>query len=155
MTELVRYAGGDGTVRIGVRSAGVLRRLPVATLAQLLGTDLATVMGAVAAAGEPEPESVRLLAPVDGATEVWAAGVTYLRSREAREEESRQADVYARVYTADRPELFFKSVAWRVSGPGEPVAIRRRLHSGRARAGAGPGRRPPAARSSGTPSATT
>lgn len=67
---------------------------------------------------------MRLLAPVDGRTEVWAAGVTYRRSQEARIEESAVADVYARVYDAARPELFFKSAAWRVVAPGEPVAIR-------------------------------
>ena len=57
--------------------------------------------------------------------EVWAAGVTYERSRTARMAESEQsADVYDRVYAAERPELFFKSAAWRVSGPGEPVSVR-------------------------------
>jgi 2-dehydro-3-deoxy-D-arabinonate dehydratase len=55
---------------------------------------------------------------------VWACGVTYERSSEARQEESDVADVYARVYTADRPELFFKSPAWRVCGDGEPIGIR-------------------------------
>ena len=68
---------------------------------------------------------VTLLAPVDGLTEVWAAGVTYRTSRDARMEESdRAADVYQQVYDAVRPELFFKSTAWRVSGDGEPIAIR-------------------------------
>ena len=66
-----------------------------------------------------------LLAPLDAATEVWAAGVTYLRSREAREAESTVRDVYAKVYDADRPELFFKSPGWRVAGHGMPIRIRR------------------------------
>ena len=58
--------------------------------------------------------------------EVWAAGVTYYRSREARMEESeREADVYDRVYEADRPELFFKATSHRVVGHGAPVRIRR------------------------------
>jgi 2-dehydro-3-deoxy-D-arabinonate dehydratase len=70
--------------------------------------------------GEPQLE-----APIDGATQVWASGVTYLRSRTAREEESQVADVYARVYDAQRPELFLKAVASRVVGPGRPVGIRR------------------------------
>jgi len=62
---------------------------------------------------------------VDGRTEVWAAGVTYERSRTARMAESENsADIYDRVYAADRPELFFKSAAWRVSGPGAPVSVR-------------------------------
>jgi 2-dehydro-3-deoxy-D-arabinonate dehydratase len=57
--------------------------------------------------------------------EVWAAGVTYGRSREARVEESeRAATVYEQVYDADRPELFFKSAAWRVSGDGGRVSVR-------------------------------
>ena len=66
-----------------------------------------------------------LLAPVEVDHEVWAAGVTYLRSREAREAESTQKDVYTRVYESERPELFFKSVGWRVVGHGAPIRIRR------------------------------
>ncbi|MFI6511173.1 fumarylacetoacetate hydrolase family protein [Streptosporangium sp. NPDC050855] len=70
-------------------------------------------------------EEVVLLPPVDGRTEVWAAGVTYQNSRLARMEESlNEADVYERVYHADRPELFFKAVAWKVVGDGEPIAVR-------------------------------
>jgi 2-dehydro-3-deoxy-D-arabinonate dehydratase len=66
-----------------------------------------------------------LLAPLDGRTEVWAAGVTYERSRSARVEESEDsADIYAKVYDAPRPELFFKSAAWRVAGPGARVSVR-------------------------------
>jgi 2-dehydro-3-deoxy-D-arabinonate dehydratase len=64
-----------------------------------------------------------LRAPIDR-QEVWAAGVTYLRSRDARMEESSQRDVYDRVYDADRPELFLKATPNRVAGPGEPIAIR-------------------------------
>lgn len=65
--------------------------------------------------------------PPIGRQEVWAAGVTYYRSRDARMEESRSAgggDFYDRVYSADRPELFFKATPNRVVGPDEPVAIR-------------------------------
>lgn len=79
-----------------------------------------------AAAGAAEGsslETVSLLAPVDE-QEVWAAGVTYLRSRDARMEESTQKDVYDQVYDAERPELFLKATPNRVSAPGEPVAIR-------------------------------
>jgi len=60
--------------------------------------------------------------------EIWASGVTYMRSREARMEESKDAgggDFYARVYEADRPELFFKATAYRTVGSGEPVRIRK------------------------------
>ena len=69
----------------------------------------------------------RLLPPIVS-QEVWAAGVTYLRSRAARIEESRDAgggDFYDRVYTAERPELFFKATPHRVAGPGQAVRIRR------------------------------
>jgi 2-dehydro-3-deoxy-D-arabinonate dehydratase len=68
-----------------------------------------------------------LLAPI-GSQEVWAAGVTYLRSRNARMEESKDsggADFYDKVYAAERPELFFKSQPHRVAAHGEAVYIRR------------------------------
>jgi 2-dehydro-3-deoxy-D-arabinonate dehydratase len=71
--------------------------------------------------------SARALAPI-GNQEVWASGVTYLRSREARMEESKDAgggDFYARVYEAERPELFFKAPSYRVVGSGEAVRIRK------------------------------
>jgi len=71
------------------------------------------------------PEGIQ--API-GSQEVWAAGVTYYRSRDARMEESKSAgggDFYDRVYSAERPELFFKATPHRVVGPGEKVAIRR------------------------------
>ena len=69
-----------------------------------------------------------LLAPVEPGQEVWASGVTYLISREARMFESREAEIYAKVYDAERPELFFKAVGWRVAGHGEPVRVRRDSH---------------------------
>jgi 2-dehydro-3-deoxy-D-arabinonate dehydratase len=75
----------------------------------------------------PPPLDPGLLAPI-GRAEVWAAGVTYYRSRDARIEESKDAgggDFYSRVYDAPRPELFFKASPSRVSGPGQPVRIRR------------------------------
>lgn len=56
--------------------------------------------------------------------EVWAAGVTYERSREARMAEAVSADPYERVYDAERPEIFLKATPDRVRGPGEPIAIR-------------------------------
>jgi 2-dehydro-3-deoxy-D-arabinonate dehydratase len=65
----------------------------------------------------------RLLAPLDR-QEVWAAGVTYLRSRQAREEESQGSGIYDRVYDAERPEIFFKATPSRVSGPNDPIRIR-------------------------------
>jgi 2-dehydro-3-deoxy-D-arabinonate dehydratase len=68
----------------------------------------------------------QLLPPIQS-QEVWAAGVTYFRSRTARMEESKQAgggDFYDRVYNADRPELFFKASPHRVVGDQQPIRIR-------------------------------
>lgn len=70
------------------------------------------------------PSEIQLLAPVEQ-QEVWAAGVTYLRSRTARMEESEfSANAYDRVYDAPRPELFFKAMPYKVVGPEEAVGIR-------------------------------
>jgi 2-dehydro-3-deoxy-D-arabinonate dehydratase len=70
-------------------------------------------------------DSVRLLAPID-AQEVWGAGVTYERSKVARQEESEQGgSFYDLVYRAPRPELFFKATPSRVVGPGVPIRVRR------------------------------
>jgi 2-dehydro-3-deoxy-D-arabinonate dehydratase len=74
-----------------------------------------------------EPSDVKYLSPV-AAQEIWAAGVTYYRSRTARMEESQVAgggSFYDRVYVAERPELFFKSTPNRTVGPGEDVRIRK------------------------------
>jgi 2-dehydro-3-deoxy-D-arabinonate dehydratase len=70
-------------------------------------------------------DTVRLRTPVE-AQEVWAAGVTYLRSKEARMVESEfSATAYDRVYDAVRPEIFFKSLPEKVVSPGDPVGIRK------------------------------
>jgi 2-dehydro-3-deoxy-D-arabinonate dehydratase len=65
-----------------------------------------------------------LLAPIDPPQEVWASGVTYQRSRQARMAESQASAFYDKVYEAERPELFFKAAGWRVAGPGAPVRVR-------------------------------
>jgi 2-dehydro-3-deoxy-D-arabinonate dehydratase len=78
----------------------------------------------VASAPRERVAPPRLLAPVSRDTEVWGAGVTYLRSRDARTHESVNPNVYERVYEADRPELFFKSTAARVVGHGQKIGIR-------------------------------
>jgi 2-dehydro-3-deoxy-D-arabinonate dehydratase len=73
----------------------------------------------------PSPQKPHWLAPVDH-QEIWAAGVTYERSRQARQEEAVDGgDVYARVYSAERPELFFKAQGRNVVGPHGEVGIRR------------------------------
>jgi 2-dehydro-3-deoxy-D-arabinonate dehydratase len=74
-------------------------------------------------AGDAADATARVVAPV-AAQEIWAAGVTYRRSRDARVEEAIEATPYDRVYEAERPELFCKSAGWRVRGPGEPIAVR-------------------------------
>ena len=67
---------------------------------------------------------VKLLPPVER-QEVWAVGVTYLRSKKARMQESNfSATAYDRVYDAERPELFFKALPEKVAGPGDNVGIR-------------------------------
>ena len=87
----------------------------------------AELKGATAQASAPDLSAQNLLPPVSG-QEVWASGVTYMRSREARMEESKDAgggDFYARVYEADRPELFFKAPSYRTVGHGDAVRIRK------------------------------
>ena len=125
-------AGADATPRFGaivgetVRDLGAVAglasldealRLPLAGLrATLEGLDPDTLPGAPLA-------DCALRAPIGG-QEVWACGVTYERSREARMHESRERDVYDRVYDAERPEIFFKATPSRVVGPGATVVIR-------------------------------
>ena len=65
----------------------------------------------------------QMISPIDP-PEVWAAGVTYERSRQARTREAREKDIYDRVYEAERPELFLKATAGRVVGPNEPIGLR-------------------------------
>jgi 2-dehydro-3-deoxy-D-arabinonate dehydratase len=126
--RLSRFAAGDGEARVGVVDGdGVTELTAAGTLGDLLALPLERIRAACASPGGATfpVRDVELLAPVDGRMEVWAAGVTYERSRTARMAESEQsADIYDRVYAAPRPELFFKSAAWRVSGPGQPVSVR-------------------------------
>ncbi|WIX92055.1 fumarylacetoacetate hydrolase family protein [Amycolatopsis sp. DG1A-15b] len=125
MSHLVRFADGTGNIRVGVLTDEELRPLAVESMSDLLRRPVAEIRELAGTAGEPvSAGGARLLPPLDGRMEVWAAGVTYLRSEEARREESADEDVYARVYRAERPELFFKSAAWRVVTDGEPIAVR-------------------------------
>jgi 2-dehydro-3-deoxy-D-arabinonate dehydratase len=89
-------------------------RISLAQLRELLDRDLVPT---------DWPHEARVEAPVES-QEVWAAGVTYERSLEARSDEAVSSDPYDRVYAASRPELFFKATARRVRGPGEDVYIR-------------------------------
>jgi 2-dehydro-3-deoxy-D-arabinonate dehydratase len=125
---IFRVALADGSVRLAVGDpyTGPTRLVaPGSTIAKALGAgshDLNQLLEE-AESDRPIDGAVRILAPVD-TQEVWAAGVTYRRSRDERKAESTTADVYDRVYVADRPELFFKSAAWRVRGPGETIGVR-------------------------------
>ena len=123
---IVRYES-EGGPQVGLLVDETLHELAEpTTIDHLLTFDLAEFRAWVMRA-EAESRAIDmkpLLPPVDGHTEVWAAGVTYLRSRAAREEESADPSVYSRVYDADRPELFFKSVAWRVVGNGHEIGVR-------------------------------
>jgi 2-dehydro-3-deoxy-D-arabinonate dehydratase len=92
--------------------------------------DLLQKTGRLAASLKPVDQSVvrDLLPPIGDKQELWACGVTYLRSKVARQEESKASggdDFYARVYEAERPELFFKSTPHRVVGHGSKVNIRK------------------------------
>ena len=122
----VKLASGEA--QAGWIDDNVVRLLKSNTLTALLHAPSPTQ--AVQHAVDPGKTTIplahaHLLAPVDQ-QEVWAAGVTYKRSQEARERESAgAARFYDLVYSAPRPELFFKSPAYRVSGPNERVHIRR------------------------------
>jgi 2-dehydro-3-deoxy-D-arabinonate dehydratase len=104
-------------------------RVAEASLDALIGhDDLHGFLTTIVADGKPAEEEAlsSLEAPIEH-QEVWASGVTYYRSRSARIEESKDAgggDFYDRVYSAERPELFFKAVAHKVAGPNSQVRIR-------------------------------
>jgi 2-dehydro-3-deoxy-D-arabinonate dehydratase len=127
--QLCKVGQADGGATVAVLEAGRLRLLNGSqTLSSVLHSgDPAGLARSLLKTGDPGVpiESVALRAPLDD-QEVWAAGVTYKRSREARERESAgAARFYDLVYNAARPELFFKAPARRVVGPGGAVRIRR------------------------------
>ena len=115
-----------------IEAAGVRCLAPVTDWDALFNhDDLAAALVEMIRHAPPVPGDLDLatdtLAPI-GRQEVWAAGVTYFRSRSARIEESKSSgggDFYDRVYNAPRPELFFKATPHRVAGPGQPLRIRR------------------------------
>jgi 2-dehydro-3-deoxy-D-arabinonate dehydratase len=129
--RLCRFKDLRDEVRIGLlQDDGVLfdlSPLGVASLSLLLERDdLVEHLGRLSRElGSPTPmDQVRLLPPVER-QEVWAVGVTYLRSKKARMEESDfSATAYDRVYDAPRPELFFKAMPEKVVGTGDSVGIR-------------------------------
>ena len=123
--QVCRFETG-GRSEVGLLSGiGTVTPMGVRSMAELLQLRLPQIREIVdAAASRPDQGTPdRLLAPTDR-QEVWAAGVTYERSREARVAESGLVDVYTRAYNADRPELFFKAPAERVVPPGGPGRLR-------------------------------
>jgi 2-dehydro-3-deoxy-D-arabinonate dehydratase len=110
----------------GARWALDGRYLPTAfELDLLLELPVADVAGFLEALPLGDAATDPLLPPVEPAQEVWASGVTYEMSREARMAESAEADVYEKVYDAERPELFFKATGHRVIGHEGTVRVRR------------------------------
>jgi len=124
-------AAPDADVRVGLVDGEVVRDLTPAGVHRLHDllerVDLHEEIARARRAGLPEwpLDQVRLLTPVES-QEIWAAGVTYLRSQRARMEGSDfSAGAYDHVYEAARPEIFFKAVPEKVVSPGEAVGIRR------------------------------
>lgn len=128
--KLVRFRSRHdpaGRVSIGLVSADEHHVRPCGdSLTDLLEAADPVAAAESAAAGSERPlAELEILPPVER-QEVWAAGVTYLRSKAARMEESEfSATAYDRVYDAERPELFFKATPGRVVGPGDAIGIRR------------------------------
>ena len=129
----VRLTSGDvGVVRVDESGFAVpldfSRTKSVRCLAELLASKDPAALANEITERNPTPvplDSLTILHPVDR-QEIWAAGVTYKRSKVAREEESAgAAQFYDKVYTADRPELFMKATPDRVVNPGEPIRVRR------------------------------
>ena len=98
---------------------------PLVSLGILLGMRRAEMSEALRTATRRQIRNDRILTPVEDNQEIWAAGVTYLSSRDERQAESVAADVYGKVYEADRPEIFFKSPGRRAVGDGGKIRIRR------------------------------
>lgn len=124
MTAIVRCRAVDGALHVGVLRDRLVTPLPVTSMGQLMGLRLTEIRELVENRDARPLEVERFEAPLDDRMEVWASGVTYRRSRDARIEESQQHDVYSRVFRAERPELFFKAPAWRCMINGEPIGIR-------------------------------
>lgn len=126
--RLVRYlTDRQPHPAVGVESEDGIRRINAASIADLLSRSLAEIRALAEDASSGHavaPGAASLLPPVDGRIEVWAAGVTYRRSRQARVEESATPDIYQLVYESKRPELFFKCAAWRAVTHDEPIGIR-------------------------------
>ena len=135
--QLIRYQSTSGVVAVALASENQLiaRPLrPVISLHELLHMRLDSLRRSIEQAirltvyqKEKFDGAIQhLLAPLDGSTEVWGAGMTYKRSGKGKRQESSSStpDIYSHVYKAKRPELFFKANAHRVAGPESPVVMR-------------------------------
>ena len=127
--KLGRFQNSAGEIRVGqlvdAFTVADLSAAGITSVTELL-EDSGRIQRVEALTGVPTVQlsEVKLLTPVEQ-QEVWAAGVTYLRSKKARMEESDfSANAYDQVYEAPRPEIFFKSLPDKVVHPGEPVGIR-------------------------------
>lgn len=123
---LARVRTADGTTHLCLwrdRELWDLHPLSLDELLRLPLTEIRTRLDSASAARQRADPNVELVAPAQS-QEVWAAGVTYLRSREARLEETSQKNIYEHVYESDRPELFFKAAGWRVVPHGGEVGVR-------------------------------
>ena len=131
MRRIVRWVDGAGRVSVGVEvdNEGHFRRLSgLEDPMPFLRGEMFSPEGRPVTPADPYSlelgDGLTLITPLDP-PEVWCAGVTYERSRDARMEESAVRDVYDLVYEAHRPELFLKDAAGRRTvGPGEPIGIR-------------------------------
>jgi len=124
---LVRIRLGDAA-HLALHRDGRVWDLDPHTLDSLMQRPLGEIRDVLEGVARPswreiEPSGIELAAPAES-QEVWAAGVTYLRSREARLEETSQKRIYAHVYESDRPELFFKAAGWRVVPQGGDIGVR-------------------------------
>ena len=117
----------DGRPRLarGPADAGPAELLAAgASLDEVLGGDPGALEALLdGPAAGPVPDGAPVLAPAGGQP-IWAAGVTFRRSRDARLEESRGLDAYDKVYLAERPELFLKALPGTARGPGQPIGVR-------------------------------
>lgn len=134
MTHLIHFRNAQGESRWGIQSGEQIKDITahIGSLTAWLQSSVNRVDDAIGdlltfaeSASTIDPQNVTLLPPIESAQDVWAAGVTYERSRSARQEEATDGgDVYARVYSAERPELFFKARGSRVVGHLAQVGIR-------------------------------
>lgn len=123
---IVRFASPSGP-RIGYLNDGVVHVLPFRSIGDVArdGGSWSWNEAKRESTETIDLASLRLLAPVDDHMEVWGCGVTYMRSREAREDEGGTSrDIYTRVYDAPRPEIFYKGVGWRSVGHGSVATVR-------------------------------